>query len=151
MKILILYSTFTGNTQEAASALHEILREELPEHAYALANVRDIPIKKILEYPVVIFGTSTWEDENSPDTEKFISALREIVPDFSRITFALFGLGDSAFLNFCAAVPLVRDALILCHARVYKEIFTIDGYPTQEATKDLGVWATAFLEQLKAV
>ncbi len=146
-KILILYSTFTGNTEEAAKTLYQKLSSQNPHLTFTLSNVRDIAVTNISGYHLVIFGTSTWEDNNSPDTEKFLHVLQSNSPDFSNIPFGLFGLGDSAYLNFCAAVPLVQQELKLRNANIYPKIFTIDGYPTTEALSSLIDWAMEFISQ----
>jgi flavodoxin I len=145
-KILIIYSTFTGNTQEAATIVHGKIKQELPQFNFILSNIRDVSTREIAEYPLVIFGTSTWEDDNSPDTEKFLNKLATDSPQFSNTTFALFGLGDSVYLNFCAAVPIVKQALEAHYATIYPHIFTIDGYPTETSIQDLLTWAKLFIQ-----
>lgn len=145
IKGLIFYGTLTGNTEMAATVLHQKLAGTLPAHKLDLRNVREVTAEQIVAYDYAIFGTSTWDDFGNPDAEEFFEVLGKAQPDFSKITFALFGLGDSSYHDFCGATILAKKALAARHALVYEKIFTIDGYPEQEHLDGLIAWAKAFI------
>ncbi len=144
-KVLIFYSSQTFNTADAATALHKELTEQVPQMEFVLANVKELAVDEILQYTTVIFGTSTWDDAHNPDTEEFLQRVDAQKPDFSKMNWALFGLGDSSYPEFCGAVPLVKAAIEPYGAQVYDPFFFIDGYPTDPLIAGLTEWAKQFL------
>ena len=143
--ILILYGSITGNTEATAVLLQTELTVKYPEKTFTLLNVRDIEIEALTDAHRIFFGTSTWDDACNPDTEDFLHKIQNGKPDFSTMKFALFGLGDSSYPDFCGGLPIVEKALTERSASVYSKYFTIDGYPTDQITKDMIVWAVDFL------
>jgi flavodoxin I len=147
-KILILYGSLTGNTQAVAIALRNALTKVLNEYQFDLINIHELQIAQILKYEFVIFGTSTWDDGiNNPDVSNFLISSADINPDFSNITFALFCLGDSLYPYFCSALEILKPALEKQNGKVYEELFTIDGYPTDQSAVDLFAWASSFIKK----
>lgn len=145
--ILILYATLTGTTREITSELHTRLTAAIPDATFVLASVREITIEDLSQYKQIIFGNSTWDHGiPSPDGEVFLQELVTKKPDLSGVTVAQFGVGDSAYSEFCGALPLVKHDLELCKAAVYAEDFLIDGYPNEATLKELTEWAKQFLE-----
>lgn len=144
--ILILYATLTGTTREIASELHARLTSTTEEVTFELASVREVPIEKLATYKQIIFGNSTWDHGiPSPDGEVFLQELVTKKPDLSGVTVAQFGVGDSAYSEFCGALPLVKSDLETCQATVYAEDFLIDGYPNESTLKELTDWAKRFI------
>jgi len=139
-KTLILYGTLTGNTELAAKGLAQRLG------AGALYNVRDISPTAVATYSHIIFGTSTWDDFGNPDTEDFLNKMAQDGPDLSYCRFAFFGLGDSAYQNFCGAVDLAKQGIGQRGGVLYPDTFTIDGYPEDDTMDSLAEWAHKFLE-----
>lgn len=146
MKILIIYATLTGMTGEIATTLQERLAKELPDHQFNLANVSSLPLEGLTRYEKAIFGASTWDDGiPPPDGEAFLEKLIRTKPDLSTVEFALFGLGDSIYPAFCAALPLIRQDLEACRAKVSTQDFTMDGYPDSQKMNELVTWAKTFI------
>ena len=139
--ILITYATLTGNTQEIATRLFESLSKEFPSEKFELLNIRDVKIKNLSDYKLILLGASSWTDPINPDAEGFASRLQKEKPPLSPVTIALFGLGDSQFEKFCSIMPLLKAALKSTEGRIYKDIYTIDGYPQDKHFQGLMVWA----------
>ncbi len=151
-KILILYASQTGMTMDIATILHGRLVEAMPTNQFDLQNVRDIEPQQLTEYPLVVFGGSTWDHGiNSPDGEEFLERLVNTKPDLSANQFALFGVGDSAYPEFCAALPLMQADIETCGGHVDKDFFTIDGFANEAIMTDLIAWATQFIEKQSTV
>ncbi len=144
-KVLIFYSSQTFNTADAATDLHKQLTQQLPDFEFVLADVKQTSVNDILQYRRVIFGTSTWDDAHNPDTEEFLQRVDTQKPDFSGVRWALFGLGDSSYPEFCGAVPLVKAAIEPYGATVHDPFFFIDGYPTDPMVAGLTEWAKQYL------
>lgn len=87
-KIAIFYGSDTGNTERAAFKMHELLNDA---EIFDVRTVTDPSI--ILNYDLVLLGTSTWYlGELQSDMENFKSEIESL--DFTGHKFALFGLGD---------------------------------------------------------
>lgn len=146
MKALLLYGTLTGMTGEIAQNLHDRLTTELPHQPVDLKSVREVTPDSLLEYDKIMFGCSTWDHGiPSPDVEEFLSTLMLQKPDYSSLTFALFGLGDSAYELFCGALPLMEEDLKRVKATIDPTQFTMDGFPNEEVMNGLVDWAKNFL------
>jgi len=147
--VLILYAGLTGNTQDVATRLSGELGRLFPKNKFELQNIRDADFKKLPNQKLVFLGASSWSDPINPDAEEFIAKLSKEKLNLSPVTFALFGLGDSQFQNFCAILPLLKSALEHCHAKLYKNQFAIDGYPEQKHIDGLTTWATEVLKNTR--
>jgi flavodoxin I len=88
-KVGIFFGSNSGNTEEVASQLKDLLVE---------AEVHDVSnstIKDLAPYSNIIFGSSTWgSGDLQDDFEKFAESLGQV--DFTGKKVAIFGLGDSA-------------------------------------------------------
>jgi flavodoxin I len=144
--ILVLYASLTGVTQDICTTLSDQLTKELPDHTITLMNIRDVSFDQIREHEKVIFGCSTWDHGNpAPDAEEFLENATLDKPDFSHVTFALLGIGDTAYPEFCGALPIIENDLQICQAKFYDEQFTIDGYPTDQIVANMVEWAKKFI------
>mgnify|MGYP000008404897 FL=1 len=89
VKTAIFYGSDTGNTERAALKMQELLGGAVD--VFDVRTVKDPAI--ILDYDLVLLGTSTWYlGELQSDMENFKAKIETF--DFSGHTFALFGLGD---------------------------------------------------------
>ncbi len=144
--VLILYASQTGMTMDVAGNLADRLRTQLPEHQFETMSVRDVGLDQLASYPKIILGASTWDHGNpAPDGEEFLANITIQKPDLSGISFALFGLGETAYPEFCGALPLIQEDLETRGATIYSEQFTIDGYPPEATMVELTNWAVTFL------
>lgn len=88
MKVLILYATFSGNTEEVA----EIIYEELYGIGCEVLKTKTVP-ENHAEYDVIMLGTFSWGRGRVPDVTKKIVADLAYKPEH----IAIFGTGDSQF------------------------------------------------------
>lgn len=147
-KVLILYASQTGMTADVAARLRDHLTKKLPEYQVVLMSVRDMAVDKLINYPLILFGSSTWDHGiPAPDGEEFLSRLVATMPDLSDNSFALFGLGDSAYSEFCGALPLMQADIQRCYGVVYPEFFTIDGFANEATMTELVKWALNFISE----
>jgi len=144
MPILILYASYTGYTQEAATLLWQNLCGRFPHREFILLNVREADKKEVKKYSLIIFGASTWDDGLNPETKLFLEKLQSANLSGSR--FALFGLGDRQFLVFCAALPIIEAQLKKQGATVLSPVFTFDNYQTGQDISKFIEWAELFLD-----
>ncbi|ORY65070.1 uncharacterized protein BCR38DRAFT_431779 [Pseudomassariella vexata] len=101
-RILILYGSETGNSQDAAEDL-ERLAERL-HFKTRVCEMNDIEINTLIRYPLAIFVTSTTGQGEVPkNAQKFWkSLLRKRLPPgcLSQVAFTTFGLGDSSYTKY---------------------------------------------------
>ncbi|PFH47620.1 hypothetical protein AMATHDRAFT_82115 [Amanita thiersii Skay4041] len=114
--LLILYATETGNTQDAADTIARQCRR-LSLRARIL-SIEDYPLPDLVSEELVIFVVSTTGSGQEPRsmTPFWHMLLRSDLPTdlFEDMTFAVFGLGDTAYEKFCwPAKKLSRRLLSL--------------------------------------
>jgi flavodoxin I len=108
-KIGLFFGTDTGNTQNIAEKIIEMLGEELVE----AHNLAETDTSKLLEYDLLLLGAPTWYDgELQTDWEDVVPQLEEM--DFSGKKFAMFGLGDQwGYADwFVDALGIIGDVLV---------------------------------------
>lgn len=127
-KILILYASMSGNTEEIANLVAEGLQENGIEPT--IIDIMNSPFAhELLEYDGVIIGSYTWGDGELPDD--FLEFYVEMSGvDLSGIKSAVFGSGDHAFLEFCAAVEIFERKLLECNAQLVQKGLKIEMSPT---------------------
>jgi flavodoxin I len=89
-KIAIIYGSTTGNTENVAKTIAEILSAEDVQ----LIEVSKLKAEDVALFPNLILGTSTWGvGDLQDDWETALSLLEK--SDLNGKTIAFFGLGDS--------------------------------------------------------
>lgn len=132
MNIGLFYGSTTCYTEMAAEKIRDQLGVELVD----LHNIKDVPLKRAEDYPILIFGISTWDfGELQEDWESHWDEVDELELD-GRVV-ALFGMGDQLGYG-----EWFQDALGLLHDKVAARGATLVGYwPNQgyefEASKAL--------------
>lgn len=102
-RVLVLSASQTGNARNVAESLHIKLQAAGVEAR--LSSASDFKSKTLPDEDIVLLVTST-QGEGEPPEEalplyKFIHGKKK--PDLSKLTFAVLGLGDSSYPNFCQA------------------------------------------------
>ena len=102
-RVLVLSASQTGNARGVAEFLHAKLKNAGVEAV--LSSAGDFKSKTLPDEDIVLLVTST-QGEGEPPEEalplyKFVFGKK--APDLSKLTFAVLGLGDSSYPNFCQA------------------------------------------------
>ncbi|KAI0111329.1 riboflavin synthase domain-like protein [Daldinia grandis] len=112
-RILILYGSETGNSQDLAGDI-----ERLAERLHFNTHVRemnDVELNALLQYPLIIFIVSTTGQGEVPkNARKFWkSLLRKRLPPncLQLVNFTTFGLGDSSYSKYNWAVRKLHKRL----------------------------------------
>lgn len=108
---LILFGTQTGTAEDLAIELQESL-EAIGVKARC-ENVFDIDTQDLQRYRRVYVFISTWGDGDPPDdAEDFCEWLGECPGGtLSHLEFAVFGLGDRGYEDFCGCGKYVDSKL----------------------------------------
>ncbi|MFH7585369.1 flavodoxin FldB [Oceanimonas smirnovii] len=132
MNIGLFYGSTTCYTEIAAEKIREQLGAELVD----LHNIRDVPLARAQDYPILILGISTWDfGELQEDWESHWDDIDTLNLDGHVV--ALFGMGDQLGYG-----EWFQDALGMLHDRVVARGASVVGYwPNQgyefEASKAL--------------
>ncbi|KAI1824184.1 riboflavin synthase domain-like protein [Xylaria intraflava] len=101
-RMLILYGSETGNSEEAAGDIERMARRL--HFKTLLEEMDDAELSDLLQYPLVIFVISTTGQGDLPkNARKFWkSILRKRLPlnCLRQVNFTTLGLGDSSYLQF---------------------------------------------------
>ncbi len=108
MRIAIVYTSVTGNTQELAEQLYQLFSSE--SIWVQLYQTEEFPISNLNQFDAILIGTYTWGDGEIPREMWPLYDTFETVTDKELVT-AVFGTGDSFYPNYCGAVNLFRDML----------------------------------------
>ncbi|SFF26621.1 flavodoxin I [Paenibacillus algorifonticola] len=137
-KVIVVYASMTGNTEEMAEAIvagaQEAGVEVVSKEAFD-ANAADL-----LEYDGIIIGAYTWGDGELPDEIlDFYEELEGL--DLSGRKAAVFGSGDSSYPVFCGAVDTIEAKLRELGAEIVSESLKVEYNPSdaeKEQCKNLG-------------
>jgi len=138
MKILVLYASLTGNTESMAEAVGEGVKATGAEPV--LKEVMDAQVSDLLEYDGFVLGAYTWGDGELPDDFlDFYDDMEQL--DLSGRKAGVFGSGETAYAEFCAAVDLLSVKLKERGAELIGEGIKIELNPAaaeKEACRELG-------------
>ena len=138
--VLIVYGSTTGNTAYAAEVLERVLGEA--GNKVTVADVAQSKPEGLCgKYDAVLFGCSTWGDEDIELQDDFIPLFDAL--DKSGVQgkkAAVFGCGDSSYTYFCGAVDAIEEKLEGLGVDLLTDGLKIDGDP-HSSKDDIEAWA----------
>ena len=154
MKTLLIYATNSGNTYYTALRIAEMLKSY--GFFVDVRSAGDVVLDILDSYDTIILGSCTWnrhaatakyEDGQLQDQmQRLVERSRG--ETFANKTFAIFGLGDSAYEHFCAAADHLEKFVALVKGKKVGDTLRIDSFPQpQEAIID--AWARSLVPLLK--
>lgn len=110
VKPLIVYGTETGNSKKVASQIQASFRQ----HKIQAKNidVAQFDVAKLQKETLVLFVVSTQgEGEFPQNAAGFYESLKSSSISLEKLSYAVFGLGDSSYPLFCNAGVLLDEVL----------------------------------------
>lgn len=108
MKVIVVFASMTGNTEDMADAVAEGIRAEGAEAV--LKNVLDANASELADYDAFVLGAYTWGDGELPD--EFLDFYEELDDlDLTGKQAAVFGSADSSYPEFGKAVDVLEEKL----------------------------------------
>jgi flavodoxin I len=108
MKILVVYASLTGNTEEMAELVAKGAEEAGAQ--VVLKNVEDVQAAALADYDGIALGAYTWGDGELPEEfEAFYDELLEV--SLAGKPAVAFGSGDTAYAHYCLSVDLIAARL----------------------------------------
>ena len=144
---LIVYGSTTGNTSTVADMIEEVLKSA--GHSVTVVDAADAaPAGLCNGYDLILFGCSTWGDEDIELQSDFAS----LFDSFDNIgakgkKMAVFGCGDSSYKWFCGAVDSIEEKLEQLGATTVADGLKIDGDP-DDVKADIDQWAKEVAKSL---
>ena len=108
MKMAIVYSSRTGNTEELVQYLYELFLSHFVK--VELYTVGQFRLYRLAEYDAVVIGTYTWGDGEIPPEMILLYEAFES-QNVKHILTGVVGTGDRFYPHFCGAVDEFRDML----------------------------------------
>jgi len=107
-KVIIVYSSLTGNTEEMSEVIERGIQEAGVE--VVRKDVFDASANELLTYDGIILGAYTWGDGELPDD--FLDFYDDMYSlDLNGKKAAVFGSGDTSYEHYCGAVDLLEQKL----------------------------------------
>ncbi|MCT4663811.1 MAG: flavodoxin [Flavobacteriales bacterium] len=132
-KIGLFYGSDTGNTEEVAEKIQEMLGEDLVD----THDMYDAEIEQFDQYDQLILGLSTWHDgQLQSDWESFFEDFKKV--DFTGKTIALYGLGDQYVYAeyFIDGVGMVAEVVLENGGTIVGK-WSTDGYDHTESKAEM--------------
>lgn len=108
MRLAIVYSSISGNTESLAILLHETFKTKLLQTS--LCHIDEFSASSVDEYDGIAVGTYTWGNGEIPLEMESIYRVFERKSRPNMVT-GVFGTGDSFYPHYCGAVNEFRDLL----------------------------------------
>lgn len=110
VKPLIVYGTETGNAKKVASQIQATFKQHKIQAKSV--DVAQFDLAKLQKETLVLFVVSTQgEGEFPQNAVGFYESLKAFEGNLDKISFAVFGLGDSSYPLFCNAGVLLDEVL----------------------------------------
>lgn len=129
-KLVMIFASMSGNTEEMADYIAGAIREE--EKEIEVIDIMSSPDASILEeYDGIVLGAYTWGDGDLPDD--FLDFYDEMDKvDLTGKIAAVFGSCDSAYPKYGAAVDILIEKLQERGAKVVLEGLKVELTPEDE-------------------
>ncbi len=144
--IYIFFGTMTGNAESLAQGTYDKVTKM--GGVAVLHNLADFNADSLAELSgAALFVVSTWGDGEPPtDAEEFFAELEEKSLNLSKISHAVFGLGDSNYEHFNAFAKNLSARLRELGSPELEPVFTADVVFEQ----DYADWETRLLAKIGA-
>ncbi len=149
MKIKIIYTSLTGNTQEAVEVLSDALTAKKIE-VETFDSEDGIEVADFFtEADAYVLATFTDEDGVVPDG--IIDFYDDIADfDLTEVPIAVLGTGDTSYVDFCRAVELLAEQCQASGAQITVPLLKIELAPEAEDVAAIEKFAEQLTQQVVA-
>lgn len=133
MKLTIVYGTNAGSTREVALVVENVLAQR--GHEVRVLSAADVQADDLRAAEAVIFGSCTWDAIGADGRlegqmqQHFLELQTRLHGQtFAGKPFAVFGLGDRSYTEFCAAADKLVRFVQELQGKLTGEPLKIDGY-----------------------
>lgn len=133
MKILITYGTNSSGAQAVSGIVADCLLKS--GHRVTVKRAHESGAGDFKKYDLVVLGSCTWErfegkERLEGQLQQHMYALTEQLhgKSFGKQQFAIFGLGDSSYTDFCAAADKLEKFVHDVGGKLRVPTLRIDGF-----------------------
>lgn len=108
MKIAIIYSSKTGNTEELAQRICQLFLKK--DVRVSLFRIEQFRVRDLSQFAAIVIGTYTWGNGEIPQEMMELYRAFE-TQDVKKVLTGVIGTGDSGYPKFCGAVDEFKDML----------------------------------------
>jgi flavodoxin I len=129
MKILLVYATYSGSTEEVKNIIETILIDK--KHQVTVVNPKDVTFESINISDRIILCTPTWDFEGKdgqPHEDYFVMQQQLSGKILENKKFAIIGLGDSSYPKFCGSVNVLESFVQDLKGQLVIPSMKVDGY-----------------------
>lgn len=108
MKLAIVYSSKTGNTEEVVQLIRQLFLMNKVD--VTLYRIEEFQIIDLINYEAVVIGTYTWGNGEIPQEMMELYHAFE-TQDVKKVLTGVVGTGDSGYPKYCGAVDEFKDML----------------------------------------
>lgn len=143
IKALIVYASFTGNTEEAVHLLTDSFKRK--GVAVTVEECTQAAPGAFLQYDICVVATYTWgRDAELPD--EIIDFFEELPKvDLSGKIFGVLGTGDTLYDKYCQSVDDFDLQFQKTHAIRGAAMVKINDYPEEEDQKHIDAFAESLI------
>lgn len=157
MNILVAYATNSSGTLVTSVVIATVLKNA--GHTVTHKDIRTVLPNELEKYDAIVFGSPSW-DYDSPEGKlegQPHEFFRKFIKDADSIRlpekrFAIFGLGDTAYIKFTGAVDHLEAFVQKMGGKLVTPSLRIDGFyfNQPENEKKAAAWADEFTKALNA-
>jgi flavodoxin I len=108
MRIALVYTSKTGNTEALMEVIKECFKEQ--EIDLTVSRVEHFPLNDLARFNAIVIGTYTWGNGEIPsEMMKLYRAFEQ--QSVKNVVTGVAGTGDSGYHHFCGAVDEFRNML----------------------------------------
>mgnify|MGYP003385906264 CR=1 FL=1 len=143
----IIYATETGNAKSVAQGLVKSAKDK--GFKSKLTPINKITLSEIaaLKDPAVFISSTHGEGDPPEMAHKFFEALKSSKTNFANVNYAVLGLGDRAYKEFCKAAADIDAALALGGAKAFHRATLLD----VDYADHIPAWSDGVLNGLSAL
>lgn len=146
-KIVIVYASMSGNTEDMALAIAEGIREA--GEAVDIVEAFEAEASVLSAYDGILIGTYTWGDGVLPD--ELLDFYEEMETlDLTGKKAAVFGSFDWTYGDGGIAVDIMKDQLEKLNADIALDMLKVEFDPTPDEREDCKTFGRQFVGHLSA-
>jgi len=156
MKILLTYGTNSSGTQAVSTVIGDALAAT--GHKVTIKRAYEEGADAFNKYQLVILGSCTWERfEGKQRLEGQLQQHMHVLTEqlagkkFRKQQFAIFGLGDSSYTDFCAAADKLEKFVHEVQGKTFFPTLRIDSYffDLEKNRQRVQEWAERLVTSIK--
>lgn len=148
MKTLIIFATYSGGTQAAATIVSNVCKKN--GHTVSIETPKQIKEEDIASSDLTVLCSPSWDlngKDGQPHEDFFVLIEKTKNSKFNGKQFAILGLGDTSYPHFCGAVNILEKYVTEKNGVLKSPSLKIDGFYFDEInhTKTIEKWSQTLI------